>query len=151
MNTCRIQVGRLMEIRVDAGYGTVADVDHMMGLIGDLIARIPVQTRVIIAADWRGCRVMSSEASERALAMLTRNNPRVERSAILTSDASSVAVLQFLRLVRESGHPQRRLFSRVVEMQSWLAEVLSPAEGVRLYEFLDHEPPSVRRGSQPPR
>ena len=86
---------------------------------------------------------MSDEASERALEMLTRNNPRVERSAILTAENSPVAVLQFLRLVRASGHPQRRLFSETNEMTTWLAEVLSPAEGARLWEFLSVGPAFV--------
>lgn len=134
-NTCEVKVGRLLEIRVSAGYRSVADVDAMIEMIADRVAATPGDT-IVIAADWRPIRLMSAAASDRALAMLTRWSPRIERSAILTSSASPTAVMQFFRLVRASGHPARRIFGDSLEMRAWLDEVLSPVESERLRRFL---------------
>jgi hypothetical protein len=82
---------------------------------------------------------MASDAAEFALAGMTKNNSRVLRSGALASRDSPIAVLQFLRLVRESKHESRRLFFDEDELTSWLGEVLTDAEKVRLSEFL-HEP-----------
>jgi hypothetical protein len=128
-------VGRLLEIRVGAGYDTVADVDAMIAKIAREVARLAPQ-KVVIAADWRPIKLMSAQASERALLMLTTGNPAIERSAILVSDRSPTAVMQFFRLVRESHNENRRLFSEPGELAAWLDEVLSPEEIARLHAFL---------------
>ncbi len=79
---------------------------------------------------------MSSESSERALELITRSNPRTLRSAAVASHESPVAVLQFLRLVRESKNANRRLFYHPAEASKWLGEVLTPEEADRLAQFL---------------
>src|SRR5262245_59899891 len=109
-NTCEMPVGRLLEIRVDGGFRSVDDVRGMVDLIGAHLGRLPPTRNVVVAADWRNCPIMSPAASEHAVGMMTRNNPRVERSAALVSDSSPTAVLQFVRLVRNTGHPLRRIF-----------------------------------------
>jgi len=58
------------------------------------------------------------------------------RSAVLVSQDSPTAVLQFSRLVRESRNESRRVFFDPKELTRWLGEVLTNAEKVRLVEFL---------------
>lgn len=139
-NTCEVRVGRLMEIAVDAGYGTPADVDAMIGMIGATLDRLPASSNVVIAADWRGVHLMKQDAAARAHTMLTARSPRVERSAILASGTSSTEMFQFFRLVRESEHPNRRVFDDPRAMQDYLGAVLTPVERHRLDVFLARTP-----------
>lgn len=135
MNTAAIRVGRLLEIRV-LSYQCVADVAAVFDTIGGALARLPSSTLIVTVTDFRHCPVMSSEAAEFALAGMTKNNPRVLRSGALASRNSPIAVLQLLRLVRESRHESRRLFFDEDALTCWLGEVLTDAEKRRLDEFL---------------
>ena len=136
-NTCVVHAGRLLEIVVGAGYHSVADVDEMIRLIGATIARQPVTKRVVIAADWRRCRVFTPEVADRARMMLESANPRVERSAILHLTDQPTSTLQVLRIVREAHHnDNRRLFTDTTQMARWLGEVLDEAEQARVRAFL---------------
>jgi hypothetical protein len=47
-----------------------------------------------------------------------------------------MAVLQFVRLIRDAKLPDRRLFTHGNELYEWLAEVLTATEKVRLMAFL---------------
>jgi hypothetical protein len=138
MNTATIRVGRLLEIR-PLSYPGVADVAAVFKLIGSELARVPIGTQIVTVTDWRYCPVMSSDAAEFALTGMTKNNARVLRSGALASRDSPIAVLQFLRLVRESRHESRRLFFDEDPLTRWLGEVLTDAEKARLNDFL-HEP-----------
>lgn len=140
-NTCESVVGRLIEIAVDAGYPRPEDVDAMIAMIGARFASLRPDESAVIAADWRGVRLMGPETSARAHAMLTRVSPRLERSAILVSTHSSTEMLQFVRLVREAQHPSRRIFDTTRPMHAWLAEVLTPPEASRLATFLARPAP----------
>lgn len=135
-NTCELNVGRLIEITVDGGYHAPADVDAMIAMIGAAMARIPASTKAVIVADWRGVHLMPPDTAARAHTMLTAVSPRVERSAILVSTTSSMEMLQFVRLVRESQHPSRRIFDTTASLGAWLREVLVPLEVARLSAFL---------------
>jgi hypothetical protein len=135
MNTAAIRVGRLLEIRV-LSFQSVAEVAAVFDTIGGALARLPSSTQIVTVTDWRHCPVMASEAAEFALAGMTKNNARVLRSGALASRNSPTAVLQFLRLVRESRHESRRLFFDEDELTRWLGEVLTDAEKRRLDEFL---------------
>jgi hypothetical protein len=135
-NTCERNVGRLLEIRVGKGYESVADVDEMMSMIGAKVAELPNQSKYVTAADWRRCSLMSAEAAERATAMLVRANPRTERSALLYSNDSPTAILQFVRLLNDAANPNRRMFVSANQMQSYLADVLNAEEAARLSVFL---------------
>jgi hypothetical protein len=139
-NTCDIVVGRLMEITVDGGYHSPDDVDTMIAMIGARFASLPAATSAVVAADWRGVHLMKPDTATRAHAMLTRVSPRIERSAILVHTTSSMEMLQFVRLVRESHHPSRRIFDQPSQLHAWLAEVLTPVESSRLLRFVGREP-----------
>jgi len=138
MNTAAIRVGRLLEIRASS-YRSKAEVAALFKTIGAELGRVPSSTQIVTVTDWRYCPVMESDAAEFALAGMTKNNPRVLRSGALASQDSSIAVLQFLRLVRESKLESRRLFFDEEELTRWLGEVLTDAEKAWLLEFL-HEP-----------
>ena len=135
-NTVALVQGRLLEIRADAGYRNAHDAEQVTRAIQRESAKVPLNVRSVIVVDWRRCPVMNDEASARLTEHMRGNNPRVERSAALASQKSSIAVLQFLRMVRESAHPDRRLFFEPEPLIAWLAEVLTPEELKRLREFL---------------
>jgi hypothetical protein len=135
-NTVVLGVGRLMEICTRAGFRTVEDVETQRSLINRALDGFPADQRIVIAADWRTCEVMTQSAASALGAMLASYNARIERSAILGSARSPLAVLQFLRVVRETRHPGRRVFEDRRPMLAYLGECLSPVERDRLDQFL---------------
>lgn len=139
-NTCEIHVGRLLEIRVGAGYHSVRDIERMIVLMQAHFGKLGPGERCVVAADWRNVGMMSPETALRAREMLLRANPRVVRSSILTLPERSLANLQVVRLVREAEGEHRRHFTNAVEQHRWLSEVLIDAEQARLAVFLDLAP-----------
>ena len=135
-NTCEFVVGRLLEIRVDAGYRSVADVDEMIGMIASNVAALPPEGKFALAADWRQVQLMPPETAARAREMLALTNSRVLRSAILTLPENPLTNLQVVRLIREAENPSRKHFTSPREQHAWLSEVLTIAEAARLAEFL---------------
>lgn len=133
-------MGRVLEIAVRSGYRAVSDVDGMIEMIRTEYARIAEPTRIVIAADWRACRVLTPAVSERVVAMLVASNPRLERSAILHNADQATSVLQVLRLVREAQLPHRRVFTDANEMEDWLGEVITPVERARVKALLSTAP-----------
>ena len=133
-NTAEVRVGRLLEIRVGAGYRSVADVDAMFEQIGRAMAGRP--HRFVVVADLRTCPVMSSVAAARVVELMTRNNPRGERSTALVSTSSPTAALQLIRLIRESQNENRLTFEDADELIAWVRPSLEPMELSRIREFL---------------
>ncbi len=135
-NTCRVVEGRLLEIDVANGYQKVSDVDEMIAMIRAAVAMVPEPTRLVIAADWRKCRLFGEDVAARATQMLIGSAERIERSAILHGTDHATAVLQVFRLVKEASQTHRQLFTDMQEMERWLGEVLNDAERARLHAFL---------------
>jgi len=135
-NTAAIRVGRLLEIRGEAGYRTAADVDQLFDIIDAEVAKLPSSQKHVTIVDWRHCPVMSPQAAQRIGQRIVLTNPRTERSAALAVADAPVAVLQFLRVIREAGLPDRRLFFGVDELVPWLSEALTSIETARLRQFL---------------
>jgi hypothetical protein len=139
-----MKMGRLLEIRVKSGYRTRAEVDAMFQRLEDVLAaKMPptpadaqAPLKHITVVDWRQCILMSTEAAARLQEGMARSNPNVLRAAILASHDSPSAVMQFLRIVRDSQHEGRRLFFDDVDLVRWLAEVLTPTEAARLRVFV---------------
>jgi hypothetical protein len=142
-NTFEVHVGRLVEIRV-YGYENVADVQAMMELAGRRKATLPPDFRAITVADWRQCSLLSPAAAEEVVRMLQSANAGTLRSALLYSDRSPTAVMQFLRLIRDSNNANRRTFTDARQLAAWLQEVLTPSETYRLRAFLGIPSPSSR-------
>jgi hypothetical protein len=135
-NTARIQVGRLLEVRVAAGYRSVGDVAAVFQQVGQEVAKLPPGTKHVTVVDWRHCPVMAPEAADFLTARMVGVNPATERSAAIARQDAPVGILQFLRVIRDAGFADRRLFFSEDELCSWLADVLSPAESARLRAFL---------------
>jgi len=135
-NTVTIRVGRLMEISVPEGFRSVEDVERQRARIAAALDTIPKDRSIVIAADWRQCRLMSEPAAKAMGIMIGDFNARIERSAILGSPTSPVSVLQFLRVVRESRHLARRVYEERAPMLTWLSECLTDAERERLIDFI---------------
>ncbi|MGC4086831.1 MAG: hypothetical protein QM756_02820 [Polyangiaceae bacterium] len=135
-NTAQVTVGRLLEVRADAGYRTPADVDALFEAIGRALSKLPPGIQHVTVADWRRCPLMSPEAAEHLRKKMSGINSGTERSAALANEQAPVAVLQFVRLIRDANLPDRKLFVHSDDLYRWLAEVLTPAEAARLKEFL---------------
>jgi hypothetical protein len=135
-NSARIVVGRLLEVRLAAGYRNAAEVDALWDLIGRELAKLPPGQRHVTVADWRPCPVMAPEAAKRIAERMALNNARTERASALARQDAPVAVMQFLRVIRDANFPNRKLFFEVDEMTSWVGEVLTPDERQRMHDFL---------------
>ncbi len=137
-NTADLKVGRLLEIRADAGYRTVDDVNAIFAQIGAAMVKLPPNSQHIVVADWRRCPIMSPEAAEHMSSSIAQSNPSLLRSAVLIQSAAPTAVLQFARVVRDTNHPHRQAFRSVVELVAWLDQVMTPEESRRLRDFLEY-------------
>ena len=135
-NTCELVEGHLLEIRVAAGYRSVADINEMIDMIAQNVATLPADAKYAIAADWRAVHLMAPDVAVRAREMLANTNPRVSRSSILTLPENPLTNLQVVRLIREAENPHRRHFTSAREQHAWLSEVLTEKESARLWEFL---------------
>jgi hypothetical protein len=135
-NSVAINVGRLLEIRLEAGFRTISDVEEVFHALDVLFTKAPHGRRLVSIADWRDCQVMDEQSAKRFALGMERNNPRVERSAALIASGSSIVALQFGRLVRETNFKDRRLFVQPDPLLAWLDEVLEPDERTRLRAFL---------------
>jgi len=136
-NTAEIEVGRLLEVRASGGYRTVADVDALFDKIDDEFAKLQPRTALVTVVDWRQCPVMNPEAATRIVERITRLNGRTERSAALATESAPSAVLQFMRLIRESKLDDRRMFFDAKKLIAWLDKVLNEEERQRLRSFLN--------------
>jgi hypothetical protein len=137
----------LLEVRADAGYRTPADVDAIFGAIGRELAKLPPNEPHVTVVDWRRCPLMDPEAAEHMLKKIASINSNTLRSAALASEHSQLAVLQFVRLIRDAKLPDRKLFLHSDELYTWLAEVLTADERVRLMTFLSEgQPAPIARG-----
>ena len=143
-NTASLTVGRLLEVRADAGYRTPADVDAIFAAIAGEAAKVPAGTRHVTVVDWRGCPLMSPEAAAHMLKKIASVNSRTERSAALASEDAPIAVLQFVRLIRDANLPDRKLFLHPGELRAWLSPVLTAPEQARLKAFLAEGAPSTK-------
>lgn len=136
-NTASVSVGRLLEVRADAGYRTAADVADIFASIRRELGKLPPNAAHVAVVDWRRCPVMSPEAADAMLRHIAAINSTTKRSAALAAEHSPIAVLQFVRLIRDANLADRKLFLSSDELYSWLGDVLSADEQARLREFLD--------------
>lgn len=135
-NTASVRVGRLLEIRANAGYRTVEDVDELFDTIDVVLAKLPTSQPIVTVADWRRLPIMSGQAAERVLHRIGLLNDRTERSCALATPNAPSAVLQFMRLIREAGLPDRKMFFEASPLVEWVKEILTPSETHRLRTFL---------------
>jgi len=95
--------------------------------------------KVVISADYRATRLLNPAEAEALITMFRSHNDSIERSAILVSEESAMAVLQMSRVIKQANLPTRRAFKDPKELIVWLGEVLTPAEGLCLQDSLATE------------
>ena len=100
-------------------------------------AVLAVEGPSIVCADLRQARTFSPETTERFVALMRADNPKIERSALLFEPRSATLELQIERMVREAQLPARRIFRERAPLEEWLAEALSADERAALTQFLD--------------
>jgi hypothetical protein len=135
-NTASLSVGRLLEVRADAGYRTADDVDAIFAAIEREVAKLPPDVQHVTVVDWRHCPLMAPAAAERMVQRIGGINASTLRSAALARDDAPIAVLQFVRLIRDANLPDRKLFVQSEALYSWLSEVLTVEEQAQLRAFL---------------
>jgi hypothetical protein len=135
MITVANPVGRLCVARFVPPFD-VTQVDSLAQAIRDILVRLP--RPAIFCNDTRRVQVFAPDVSERIVAMLKSDNPKVERSAVVIGQ-SSVFGLQIERMFREAGNPGRRVFRTVEAITTWLDESLTTAERERVRAHLAEE------------
>jgi hypothetical protein len=137
-NTCNRVVGRLIEVRHDAGYQMRADMDTLMARMKLLLVGRSVDAPIVVVADWRLCNqlVLATDLADGILAIMNLANPYLLRSANLVRADMPTALLQVVRLVSEAQLKVRRIFTSPNDLSEWLREVTTAEEQARLTLFL---------------
>jgi hypothetical protein len=138
--TTEIKVGRLYEHRMFT-LESEEELTQLAARGKEVMASM--SGKVVVCADYRNVAFMRADLTARYVQFLSAVSPKVERSAILIRDDHAIFGLQIARMVREANFPSRRVFKIAEELKSWLGEILTPIERVRLSDFLAEpvEPP----------
>src|ERR1019366_2882742 len=123
-NTCNRVVGRLIEIRHDAGYQVRADVDTLMARMKLLLVGRSGDASMAVVADWRLCNqlVLGTDLADDILAIMKLANPYLLRSANLVRADMPTALMQVMRFVSEAQLKGRRVFTSPNDLTEWLRE-----------------------------
>ena len=137
-NTCSRVVGRLIEIRHDAGYQMRSDMDTLMARMKLLLVGRSVDAPIVVVADWRLCNqlVLATDLADGILGVMNLANPYLLRSANLVRADMPTALMQVVRLVSEAQLKVRRIFTSPNDLSEWLREVTTAEEQARLTLFL---------------
>ncbi|MEO8381466.1 MAG: hypothetical protein ABI779_17530 [Acidobacteriota bacterium] len=132
MYTVEHHAGRLIEAKL-ASPLTLADVQDFTQKHLAVMARIPV--KYIGVVNLLGAHVFEPAVAGGLTKLLTTAASHVERSAYLIGE-SAIFSLQVERVIRESNSPNRRAFRNGGELVTWMSEILTPAEQLRLERFI---------------
>ena len=137
-NTCSRVVGRLIEIRHDAGYQMRSDMDTLMARMKLLLVGRSVDAPIVVVADWRLCNqlVLATDLADGILGVMNLANHYLLRSANLVRADMPTALMQVVRLVSEAQLKVRRIFTSPNDLSEWLREVTTAEEQARLTLFL---------------
>jgi hypothetical protein len=136
-NTVELNAGRLVEIRIEAGFRTPEEVDATFAQIEEVVARLPQGLQFVTIVDWRKSSLMSPEAAAHTVERIMGLQHRSQRSAVVVSPEMASVVLQFGRVVRDTDNPARKMCLDAAEAITWLDELLSLEERARLRWFLE--------------
>jgi len=133
MHKAQNVVGRLVEVRVASPLA----LDEVQQLVGELQAIIKRLARNYVGVvDLLQAEVFPVPVAETLIKLLSGVAPQLDRTAFLIRD-SAVFALQVERVIRNSNHPDRRVFREPGALQEWLGEVLDVQEQARLAQFVD--------------
>jgi hypothetical protein len=125
--------GRLVLMRLTSPI-TSADTEDVVAQVRmNMIAAV---AKVVFFADLTGAERLPPEAEDKILATFTRDNPKLERSAILVAPHRSGIALLLERLARDARNPNRRVFDQPEVATRWINELLTEAEQTSIREFL---------------
>lgn len=113
---------------------TPKDVEHLQMKLVQSLEKIPGQ--IIGCTHITGQGVLAPELMSAFAAVLRRDNPHMERSAVLIPVGQDMLAMQLERILRDASSSNRRLFREPAALEAWLADVLSGAERLRLRAFL---------------
>jgi hypothetical protein len=153
MHTVQRNEGRLIETRIVAPL-EASEVDAIIQLVR--INALAVPGKVVFVSDLTRLDGLAPDAVDAFTGMFMRDNPRLERSALLLPRNPGTLGLQLSRMIRNAKSPSRMAFDDKLPLQAWLEEVLGPAERSALRAFLAAvdigiaEPPSSRTSRRPP-
>jgi hypothetical protein len=131
--TIERRVGRLLEVR---SWGTPGGAE--LEALREGLARITAQPppTLITVVDVRKTSITSDSVAGAIINLMVQYNQRTERAAYLLGGQSLFAV-QMEAMVLQAHNPERRVFRRREELETWLAELCVPEEKARLAAFLD--------------
>ncbi|HEU4408062.1 MAG TPA: hypothetical protein VFS43_22560 [Polyangiaceae bacterium] len=131
MYTILNRVGRLIEITIRSPVS----LDEAVRWQRDHDAAVAkVAGPYVCFVDVVDATVFPPEVADAYVATM-RNEPRLLRTGILLNE-DHVLSLQVQRMIREGNAPTRRTFRAARELETWLGEVLTPAERARLDQRL---------------
>ena len=127
-NTCVLR-GRVLLVRVDTGYRTVAQVNDMEAVMHQEMKRLPSGERCVVAADWRAVPIFSPETADRIQQMFRAISVYISRSGVLTARENALGSLQANRIISESvDGNRRRRFTAPLLMLEFLSESMTVPE-----------------------
>jgi hypothetical protein len=92
--------------------------------------------KAVVVCDMTRLTVFGDDIAERAVDLVRRDNPKVERGAYLVPQRWGATSMQVSRLFREAGSETRQLFDEKSALRAFLGPALTPAELARLDEVL---------------
>lgn len=125
-------VGRLIEIRVNR-LDSTDEVKRFSEAIQAMGAATP---DAIMLVDLRAPYVFPPPVANAVIALMTRANKVRRKTAILLAGEHAVFSLQFGRLVKQVGDPNRRTFTDPKSLLEWIGDTVTEAEGRRAKEFI---------------
>ena len=153
MFTVEVRAGRLIEARIEALPNLERAAAYTNGF-AQVLQRFSGTERMILCADHRAVAVYSQPVTDELASLFGAMNQRLDRIAVLVAPSNATLTMQLSRIVRQAQNPDRRVFFTTDDAEAFLGEVLTPAERLRLAQFLRGEPAggaSARPASTRPR
>ena len=131
MFTVENNVGRLFEVRLSASI-TEEEFQVFMRDLSRVLGGMPKYVGVTDLVD---AHVFPTYVTQPMIQYMSVSSPRVVRSAMLVNESATFG-MQIERVLRSSNSTDRRAFRKAEELETWLGEVLTVEERVRLRRFL---------------
>lgn len=125
-------VGHLIEMRVHRLQST----DEVKKFADAIIKAGSQVPDAVFVVDLRYPVVFSQGVAAAVIQLMTRANRVRRKTAILLAPDHAVFGMQFGRLVREVGDPQRQTFTEPEPLFAWLSDALTDVELKRAKAFI---------------
>ncbi len=131
------------------------DIEHNVGRLTEVYAASPVADEEVAAfiektrkiyggaaqkfvaiVDLRKLRILTPTQADQIIRMMQADNPHVERTGMLLPPTGSMLALQFERMVKEAGNPNRAVFNKASDVLAFLDPLLNDDEKRRLRDIV---------------